>query len=63
MTPLLPTPLLVLAGLVAFTFVLPRTNRPTSTAHLVAEAFAVGILTCAGFAAAWAALWLVEQRW
>jgi hypothetical protein len=62
MSLLLPTPLFVLAGVVAFVFVWPRISRPTSTARLVAEAFAIGILTCAGFAGAGALYWWIEQR-
>ncbi len=53
MSPLFPTPLLVLAGVVAFALALPRTNRPTSAIRLMAEAFSIGLLTCLGFAAAW----------
>jgi hypothetical protein len=59
---MLPTPLLILAGVVGFALALPRVSRPTSNLRLTAEAFAVGVLTCGGFAAAWA-LWWVEQRW
>jgi hypothetical protein len=62
MSPLLPTPLLILAGAVAFALALPRTARPTSTLRMMAEIFTVGFLTCAGFAAAWALWWWIEQR-
>ena len=60
---ILPTPLLILAGAIALALALPRVARPTGNLRLVAEAFAIGILTSAGFAAAWALWWWVEQRW
>ncbi len=60
---MLPTPLLVLAGILAVACVWPRLSRPTSTPRLVAESFAIGILSCAVFAAAWALYWWVEQQW
>ena len=63
MSPLLPTPLLVLAGVIAFGLALPRIYRPTSAIRLAAKAFAIGVLTCAGFAAVWAVYWWIEQRW
>jgi hypothetical protein len=63
MSPLLPTPLLIFAGAVGFALALPRVEQPTSALWRMAEAFAVGVLTCLGFAAAWALWWWVEQRW
>ncbi len=63
MSPLLPTPLLILAGIIGFALALPRLPRPTSALRLIAEVFAICVLTCAGFAAAWALYWWVEQRW
>ncbi len=60
---LLPTPLLVLAGAVGFALALPRVNRHTSALRLMAEVFAIVVLTCAGFAAAWVLYWWVERRW
>jgi hypothetical protein len=38
-------------------------GRPTSNLRLAAEVFAIGDLTCFGFAAAWAPCWWIEQRW
>jgi len=63
MLPLLPTPLLVLAGVVAFGLALPRLNRPTSARRLLAEAFAIGVLPGLLFAAAWALWWRGEPGW
>lgn len=54
MSPLLPTPLLILAGAAGFALALPRIGRSTSDARLLAEVFAIVALTCLGFAAAWA---------
>ena len=62
MSPRLPTPLLILAGVVGFALALPRVERPTSNVRLTAEAFAVVALTCLGFAAAWVVYWWVEHR-
>jgi hypothetical protein len=47
--------MLVLAGVLGFVLALPRMERPSSNLRLAAEAFAFGVLTCLGFAAAWAA--------
>jgi hypothetical protein len=58
----LPIPLFVVAGVVAFVLILPRLNWPTSNPRLAAGAFATGVLTCLGMAAAWALWWWVEQR-
>jgi len=58
----LPTPLLILAGVIGFALALPRVGRPTSALRLMAEVFAIGVLTGAGFAAAWALCWWVERR-
>ncbi len=60
---LLPTPLLILAGVIGFALALPRVQRSTSNVRPVAEVFSIAVLTCLGFAAAWAAWWWVEQRW
>jgi hypothetical protein len=63
MSPLLPTPLLLLACAVGLALAVPRLRRPTSNARMAAEAFAVTLATCLGYAAAWMAWWWVEQRW
>ena len=63
MSPLLPTSLLILAGVVGFALALPMVGRPTSAARLMAETFVIGVLTCLGYAAAWALYWWIEQRW
>jgi hypothetical protein len=60
---MLPTPLLILAGVIGFALALPRVARPTGNLRLVAEVFAIGVLMCAGFASVWALWWWVEQRW
>ena len=52
MSPRLPTPLLILAGVIGFALALPRVARPTSAMRLTAEVCASGILMCLGFAAA-----------
>ena len=49
---LLPTPLLLQARVVAFVLALTRLNRATSAARLLADVFAIGVLTCLGFAVA-----------
>ena len=68
---LLPTPLLIVAGvlaLVPLTFLLrgdgkATPSRPVSLSRLIAEAFAVTLAVIGAFWLAWAALWVVEQRW
>jgi hypothetical protein len=60
---LLPTPLLLLAGAIGLALALPRMARPTSNLRLMAEAFAIVVVSCLGYAAAWALYWLIEQRW
>jgi hypothetical protein len=69
----LPLPMVILAGVIGLALALPRVVRPTTAVprvvrpttavRLMAEAFAIGLLTCLGFAAAWALYWWVEQRW
>jgi hypothetical protein len=63
MSPLLPTPLLILAGAFALALALTRVGRPIGNARLVAEVFALAVAAIAAFAAAWAAYWWIEQRW
>ena len=62
MSPLLPTPLLIFAAAIGLALALPRIDRATSNVRLAAEAFVIGVVTCLGFAAAWALYWWVEQR-
>jgi hypothetical protein len=60
---LLPTPLLLFAGVVALLPVAALVRRPTSAPRLVAEAFVTTLAVIALVWGAWVALWLVEQRW
>jgi len=60
---ILPLPLLVFAGAVALLPLAAVVRRPTSTPRLVVEAFAVSVAVIALVWLAWAALWLIEQRW
>ena len=60
---LLPTPLLLVAGVVALWPLAAVVRRPTSRARLIVEAFGT-TLTLIGFVwLAWIALWVLEQRW
>jgi hypothetical protein len=59
----LPTPLLLLAGVVALLPLTALVRRPTSAPWLVVEAFVVTIAVIAPVWLAWVALWLIEQRW
>jgi hypothetical protein len=59
----LPLPMVILAGVIGLALALPRVLRPRTAVRLMAEAFAIGLLTCLGFPAAWALWWWVEQRW
>jgi hypothetical protein len=63
MSPLLPTPLLILAGVIGFALSLPRLRKPTCNLRMASETFAIVVVTCLGYAAAWALYWWVEQRW
>jgi hypothetical protein len=60
---LLPTPMLLFAGVVALIFVPVLSRRPVSQARLAVEAFACAHLSVAVVWAAWIILWLIEQRW
>ncbi len=60
---ILPVPLLVFAGALALLPLAAVVRRPTPAPRLVVEAFAVTIAVIALVWLAWAALWLIEQRW
>ncbi len=60
---LLPTPLLLFAGVVALLPLAATVRRPTSAPRLMAEAFLTALAVIGTFWLAWAALWLIEQRW
>jgi hypothetical protein len=60
---ILPTPLLLFAGVVALLPLAALVRRPTSTPRLVAEAFLTALAVIGVFWLAWVALWLLEQRW
>jgi hypothetical protein len=60
---ILPTPLLLFAGVVAL---LPRAalvSRSTSALRLVAAAFAVTVVVIPAVGAGWVLLWLPVQCW
>ena len=60
---ILPTPLLLFAGVVALLPLAALVRRPTSAPRLVAEAFVTALAVIALVWLAWVALWLIEQRW
>ena len=60
---LLPTPLLLFAGVVALWPLAALVRRPTSALRLLVEAVAVPTGVNAAVWLAWVALWLIEQRW
>jgi hypothetical protein len=59
---LLPTPLLLFAG-VALLPLVALVRRPTSAPRLVVETFAVTLAVIAAVWVGWVLLWLIEQRW
>ena len=60
---LLPPPLLLFAGVVALWPLAAVLRRPTSATRLVVEAFVTTLAVIARVWIAWAALWLIVQRW
>jgi hypothetical protein len=60
---ILPTPLLLFAGVVAPLPLASLVRRPTSAPRLMVEVFAVTLAVMAAAWAGWLALWLIEQRW
>jgi hypothetical protein len=60
---LLPTPLLLFAGIGALWPQATLVCRPTSAPRLLVEAFATTQIVIALVWLAWVALWLIEQRW
>ena len=60
---LLPTPLLLFAGVVALWSLAAIVRRPTSATRLVVEAFVTTPAVIVLVWLAWAVLWLIEQRW
>ena len=63
MTWLLPTPVLLFAGVVALLPLAALVRRPTSAPRLMAEAFVTALAVIGAVWLAWVALWLIEQRW
>jgi hypothetical protein len=60
---ILPTPLLLFAGVLALLPLAALVRRPTSAPRLMVEAFAVTLAVNAAVWLGWLALWLIEQRW
>jgi hypothetical protein len=60
---LLPPPMLLFAGDVALWPLAAIVRRPTSPPRLFAEALGTTLAVIALVWFAWAALWLLEQRW
>ncbi len=60
---LLPTPLLLVAGVVALVPLASLLRRPVSLPRLVVEAFGTTLAVIGTFWFAWVLLWLLEQRW
>ena len=63
MTWTLPTPLLLFAGVVALLPLTALVRRQTPAPRLLAEAFVTALAVILFVWLAWAALWLIEQRW
>jgi hypothetical protein len=59
---LLPTPLLLFAGVVALLSLRVLVRRPTPAPRLVAEDFTVTISVIAVVWSGWLLLWLIEHR-
>ena len=57
---ILPTPLLLFVGVVAFVVAWPRVRRPPTLLRLMAETFAITLLVSATFWLGWVVLWMVE---
>ena len=62
MTWILPTPLLLCAGVAAFVPLASLLRRPVSLPRLLVEAFAVTLVVIATFWLGWVAVWLIEQQ-
>ena len=60
---LLPIPLLLFAGVVAFVAAWPRVRRPLSLPRLMVESFAITLMVIGAFWLGWGVLWLIEQHW
>ena len=60
---LLPTPLLLVAGVVALVPLASLLRRPVSLPRLIVEAFAITLAVIALVWLGWVALWLIEHRW
>lgn len=60
---ILPTPLLLFAGVVALWPLVRLLRRPVSLLRLVVEGFVTTLAVIAAAWLGWVALWLVEQRW
>ena len=60
---LLPTPLLIVAGVVAVVPLAFLLRRPVSLPRLIVEAFAVTLAVIALVWLGWVTLWLLEHRW
>ena len=60
---ILPTPLLLFAGIVALLPLAALVRRPTSAPRLTAEAFVTALAVIGVCWLGWVALWLLEQRW
>ena len=63
MTQEMPVALLAFAGLLGLVFAWPRLSKPTSHRRLFVDVLIIAVGTAAACAAAWAAYWLIEQRW
>jgi hypothetical protein len=59
---ILPTPLLLFAGVVALLPLAALLRRSTSAPHLVAEAFVTALGSARSYGWRGRALWLIEQR-
>ena len=59
---LLPTPLLLVAGVKALAPLARLLRQPVSGLRLLGEPFAIALAVIALFWRGWLALWLLEQR-
>ena len=59
----LPTPLLLFAGVVALLPLAVLVRRPMSPPRLMVGAFTLTLAVIAAVWAGWLALWLLEHRW
>jgi hypothetical protein len=60
---LLPTPVLLVAGVVALVLLASLLHQPVSLPRLAAETVAITLGEIVAFLFGWVLLWLIEHHW